>query len=601
MANYMNLDTLKFLLHNVHKTEEILGFKRYEDYDIDSINILLDSTKDWADKDLYPYFIEADTMPCKFVDGMVTSHPQVKKIMEYGGQNGYIGSTFSYENGGAQMPHVVHTAVDHILESANNHFPGYMGLTSGAAGLITTYASQELIDQYVPNMVAGKWGGTMCLTEPQAGSSLSDITSTATPTAEGYYKIKGQKIFISGGDHQACDNIIHLYLARIEGAAAGTKGISLFVVPKFREENGSYVSNDVTTAGDFQKMGQRGYSTVHLVTGEADDCRGWLVGEPHKGLKYMFQMMNGARISVGNTAISIATAAYYASLQYANERPQGRKLTSDGIKDVSQEQTLIINHPDVRRMLLLQKSIVEGGLSLVLHCAKLSDIAHNAVGEEADDAHDLMELLTPMVKTYPSEMGIVSVSNGLQVFGGYGFTMDFPLQQYYRDIRIAAIYEGTTGIQSMDLLGRKVIMKNGRALQLLMKEMNKTIAEANTYDELKPFAKKLSQSMVEAQELLGFLLPFAMKGEFERFLADASLFMEYFSTIVIAWQWLKIGTEAKQSLITGNKPYGDEFYESKILTLKFFFRYELPKTMGLKETILTSEALTILKEKELIS
>ncbi len=317
----------------------------------------------------------------------------------------------------------------YIMDAANNHLPGYPSLTQGSAELIVEFGAQNLKDLYVPNMLSGVWGGTMCLTEPQAGSSLSDITTKATPTDEGFYKISGQKIFISGGDNQFAENIVHLVLARIEGAPKGTKGISLFVVPKNRiKEDGTLEYNDVMTVADFQKMGQRGYCTTHLGFGDTEDCRGWLVGEEHKGLEQMFLMMNGARIAVGRGAAAIAMAAYRTSLQYANERPQGRKLSADGKKNPTEKQSLIIEHPDVRRMLLLQKSIVEGSLSLVMLASKYHDIVTTATSkEEKEKYHLLLEMIIPIVKTFPSEAGAESVDNGLQVLGGYGFCTDFSL------------------------------------------------------------------------------------------------------------------------------------------------------------------------------
>ncbi|MEL7021884.1 MAG: acyl-CoA dehydrogenase, partial [Bacteroidota bacterium] len=533
--------------------------------------MLLSSVKDIADKEFFPYFTAMDEQPVHYKDGKVIVHPQVGRIIKIAGENGWIGATFDYEKGGMQLPHILQNAANHILQAANNSAVGYLGLTSGAADLIGTFGSQELFDTYVPKMQAGEWAGTMALTEPQAGSSLSDITTTAYPQADGSYKIKGQKIFISGGDHEYAENFVHLTLARIEGAPKGTKGISLFVVPKHRPTAaGGLEYNDVFTAGDFQKMGQRGYATTHLVYGENDNCQGWLVGQPHNGLRYMFQMMNGARIDVGLTAASTATAAYYASLQYAKERPQGRKLTNDGKKNAKEEQTIIINHPDVRRMLLLQKAVSEGSLSLLLECSKYHDLSQALDGETAENCHDLLELLTPIAKTYPSEMGRISISNGLQVLGGYGFCMDFPLQQYYRDVRIMALYEGTTGIQSLDLLGRKMTMKNGKAVALLMQQVQETIATAMTHDELKPYAKQLAGKLEDTQKVFQHLLQFAMKGDYQTFLADATIFMEFASTIVMAWQWLKQATIAKQMLVTGSGKQGDEFYESKIHTMKFY-------------------------------
>lgn len=600
MAKYMSMEHLKFLLFDVHHFERLLDTDRYKDYDKASIEILLNSAKDFSDKELWPIFREMDEKPAHYKDGGVIVHPALGKIIKMAGENGYIGSSFSYEDGGMQMPATIHIASSHIMESANNHVPGYYGLTTGAAGLIVTFASQELKDKYVPKMLAGDWSGTMALTEPQAGSSLSDITTTAYPQPDGTYKIKGQKIFISGGDHQHSDNFVHLTLARIEGAPAGTRGISLFVVPKNRiKEDGSLEFNDVITAGDFQKMGQKGYCTTHLSYGESDDCIGEIVGNEHMGLKYMFQMMNGARIDVGLTAASTATAAFYASLQYAKERPQGRRLSNGGQKDLNKGQTLIINHPDVRRMLFLQQAIVEGSLSLLVECGILEDTLKTSPdGEEKTNAHLLIELLLPIAKTYPSEAGQRAINNGLQILGGYGFTEDFVLQQYYRDIRIMALYEGTTGIQSLDLLGRKMTMANGAAAQQLMGKIGESIAAASKYDELKKYAEALGDKMQLTQEVFAHLLQFAMSGNHERFLSDATIFMEFAGDLVIGWQWLKMATVAKEALITGNKTYDASFYEQKIHLMKFFFKYELPKMNTAAEILKSDEVLTIVNDNE---
>ncbi len=597
MAKYMCMDTLKFLLHEVHDINEIFKLEKYIDYDAEATDILLDSAKAWGDQDFYPYYREMDEKPVHYKDGKVHSHPILKKIFTTAGENGWLGHYFEYEYGGSQMPYILANAANHIIESANNHIPGYLGLTSGAAHLITNFGSDDLKQKFVPKMLSGHWGGTMALTEPQAGSSLSDIVTSATPIQDGMYKIKGQKIFISGGDHEGVDNFVHLTLARIEGAPSGTKGISLFVVPKYRPTDGGELQyNDVHAVADFQKLGQRGYSTVHLIYGEKDDCVGYLVGEAHQGLKYMFQMMNGARIDVGMSATSTATAAYYASLQYANERPQGRKILNSGKKDVTEGQTLIINHPDVRRMLLLQKAINEGSLSLLIECSKHADLAHCAEGERKHNHQLLLELLTPVAKTYPSEMGRVAVNNGLQILGGYGFCMDFPLQQYLRDMRIMSIYEGTTGIQSLDLLGRKIPLENGKALQLLTEDMKKTISEAKADPSLSSYADTLSSKMGEIQQALGYLMPYAMKGDFENYLADATIFMEMASTIIIGHQWLKMAVKASKHLNDNNKKYEKAFYESKMYTMKFFYKYEMPKTKAHLETLISSEKLTISDE-----
>lgn len=600
---YVDMDTVKFVLYDVHQMEDVLEKERYADHDKESLDLFLDSTKQFADKELFPYIKEMDEQPAYHKDGQVFVHPQVKTMMQQGGELGFISAPFDFEAGGMQIPMMMQTASAYVLDAANNHLPGYTGLTAGAAELIVHFASKELNEQFVPKMLSGEWGGTMCLTEPQAGSSLSDIVTKAIPTQESHYKISGQKIFISGGDHQYADNIVHLLLARIEGAPKGTKGISLFVVPKNRiNTDGSLSPNDVTTVADFQKMGQRGYCTTHLGFGDADDCHGYLVGEANKGLHYMFMMMNGARIAVGRGASAIASAAYHASLQYANERPQGRKLTADGTKNVNEKQALIIEHPDVRRMLLLQKAVVEGSMSLVMRAAKYYDLEITATSQEEKTKYNtLLEIIIPVVKTYPSEAGSYAVNNGLQILGGYGFCSDFILQQYYRDIRISAIYEGTTGIQSQDLLGRKMTMGNGEGLKLLANEIQITLEEASQYDALKPYVKIMGEKLQLTQKILGTLMPYAMQGDYERYLADATIFMEYFSLVLVGWTWLEIGVHAQQALLTNTGAYGEHFYASKMETLDYFFAYELPKTLGQAEILMNPSTVTIKKEKELIN
>ena len=603
MANkYVDLNTVKFFMNNVQELESVLSKQRFADHNLESVDMFIDSVKQFADRELFPYFKEMDENPAHYKDGSIHVHQQVGKMMKEGGEMGLIAAPFDYEDGGLQLPLLVHTAANYILDAANNHLPGYSGLTTGAAELIIEFASKELKEKYTPKMLTGEWGGTMCLTEPQAGSSLSDIVTKASPCDGGHYKISGQKIFISGGDHQYAENIVHLLLARIEGAPAGTKGISLFVVPKMRlDENGNLEPNDVTTVADFEKMGQKGYCTTHLGFGDEDNCHGYLVGEENKGLHYMFLMMNGARIAVGRAGSAIASGAYYASLEYANERPQGRKLSSDGKKDLKEKQSLIIEHPDVRRMLMLQKAMVEGSMNLIFKASKYFDLQHNSEDEEEKNKyHTLLEMIIPVVKTYPSEAGIYSINNGLQVLGGYGFCSDFILQQYYRDIRICTIYEGTTGIQSQDLLGRKMMLNNGEGAKLLMEEIKKTIDEASQNNDLKEWAASLDKKLEETQKILFHLIPFASKGDYEKFLADASIFMEFFSLVLVGWSWLEIGVVSKRALITGDKSFDASFFESKLDALEYFYAYELPKTTGLAEIMLHPSSVTIKTDKKII-
>lgn len=579
---------LNFLIHEVFRAEDLTQHAHFQDYSREAFDMVLDSATEISEKILLPAFVEADRRAPELANGGVQVHPAAGRFMKAVGDAGLIGAGFSAEHGGQQLPELVNAAAGFILGAGNNALVTFRGLTEGAAHLVLAFGSPELAEAYVPNMLAGKWTGTMCLTEPQAGSALSDITTSATPQPDGSYRIRGQKVFISAGEHDQTDNIVHLLLARIDGAPRGTKGISLFVVPKNRLDGSD---NDVTPTGLYHKMGQKATPAMHLTFGERGDCHGYLVGEAHKGLGYMFQMMNEARLGVGMCGAYVASAAYYASLRYAQERPQGRRLNN---KNPDEPPTLIVNHPDVRRMLLFQKAVVEGSLSLILEACRYFDLTRVTEGEEREGYEQLLDLLTPIAKTYPAEMGIRAVSEGMQVLGGYGYTEDFPLEQYYRDIRITSIYEGTTTIQSLDLLARKVIQKGGKGLQRLVAEITQTLDDARTFADLSPYADRLADEMTRLQTVTQHLLGILATGDAERACADATLYMEQFGLVTVGWQWLKQAVVAKRALV-GGAPEGDEtaFYEAKLHTMKFFFHYELPKTLGLATRLLDSEALTL--------
>jgi alkylation response protein AidB-like acyl-CoA dehydrogenase len=597
---YISMENLRFLLFEVHEIEKLISYPRYAHIGgKEELDSLLDAAKGIADKEMFPFFKEMDSKPVIHKDGRIHSHPQLKNIFKAVAGAGWFTATTELDDGGMQLPHSIFSAAHLIFEAANSSAQGYIGVSTGSLELISNFGDETLKKTYMPPMMEGKWQGTMALTEPQAGSSLSDISTSAEINDENCYNINGQKIFISAGEHEACENFIHLTLARIKGAPAGTKGISLFVVPKYLPaEDGSLQNNNLICAADFQKMGQRGYATTHLIFGEGGTTKGFLLGEANKGLSYMFQMMNAARIAVGQTAAAVASAAYYNALNYANERPQGRHIAD---KDLSKEQTLIINHADVRRMLMMQKSIVEGSLGLIVECLKWYDLEKVLEGAEKENAFLLLEILTPIVKTYPSEAGIVAVSNALQVFGGYGFTMDFDAQQYYREIRIMSIYEGTTGIQSLDLLGRKITMHSGKAWQLLTAEINKTILNAGGFENLQIYSIACQDALVKLQKVLQYLKSFAIKGEVELYMADANLFMEYCGLLTVAWQWLKQAIIAQQTLnkneITDKQR---DFYISKLETMKFYFKYELPKTEALTISIMHTDKVTLKKEREIL-
>ena len=591
--DYISLENLRFLLFDTHHLGELFSTPYYSEYNRESIDMMIDSAKDFADRELFPFFTEMDRQGVNLKNKKVEVHTQVAKILSELGASGWLGATNSFEQGGMQLPNMVAIAIEAIYTAANSSGIGYCMLTNGAARLIQSFGSDELKTKYATKLLQGEWQGTMALTEPQAGSSLSDITTKASRNEDGSFQITGQKIFISGGDYEGVENIVHLMLAKIEDAPTGAKGISLFVVPKKRLLSDGLVENDVSTAGLFHKMGQHGYVTTHLIMGEKDNCKGYLVGDENQGLRYMFQMMNKARIEVGLTGTAIASAAYYASLEYAQERTQGRLPSS---KNPLEEPVPIIKHADVRRMLLAQKAMVEGTMSLLIECSKLEDLIQTSESEEQHNYHLLLELLTPIVKAFPTEKGIESVSNGLQCLGGYGYCVDFPLEQLYRDIRITALYEGTTGIQSIDLLGRKMMMSEGKALRLLIAEISTTIDVGLKYDVLKDCCKSLYELLSEYQRTIEHLMKVAKTGKIDLFLSDANLLMELSGILVVGWQWLKQGITATEMLNSGETD--SIFMESKVHTMKYYFAYEIPKANALITKLVDDQALTLASDKE---
>jgi alkylation response protein AidB-like acyl-CoA dehydrogenase len=597
---------LDFTLFEVLNISELAQHDYFSAHDAETMRFTLDATEDIANKIMRPNFIASDRQQPELIDGQVKVHAGVHEFVKTYGEAGLIAAPFSNEWGGMQLPKTLASASEFILGSAHNSFVMYTDLTKGAANLIYSFGDDAQKTTYLPKMLSGEWLGTMCLTETQAGSSLSDVATMAYPQADGTYKIKGQKIFISAGDHDVTDNIIHLVLARIEGAPKGTKGISLFIVPKMRDDNSNIVkseiwnlkSNDVTSIGIYHKMGQKATPAMHLEFGSKDDCTGYLLGAPNRGLPQMFLMMNGARLGVGMGGINTASAAYYASLQYAQERPQGRRLNE---KNVLGEPTTIIHHPDVRRMLFLQKAIVEGGLSLILQCYKYLDLekVYKNEPEKAQAFNDLLELLTPVAKSYGAEMGYVAVNQGLQVLGGYGYTEDFELEQLVRDCRIMSLYEGTTGIQAQALLGRQAFGNKGRTLVAWYNEVGNDIHEAEHNKTLKPYWKKMIAEMRQLQKVTNHLFKVGNKGNMEILLADANLYMEAFGILNVAWQWLKHGIIAEKD-IAAKTAVGEDlvFYQSKIETMQFYFHYELPRVKGLFTRLMDKKILTIFDDKK---
>jgi len=590
---------LKFLLHEVFDVTSLTRHPYYGEYDRKMLDMVLEAAGELAQGLLWPHYQDMDRNPPELVEDGVKVHSSIRSLLKELGGGGWIAMTVPEELDGQQLPEIIADSCQFIFCAANYSGAAYSGLCDGAARLIENFASRELYDAFVPNMRSGRWQGTMALTEPDAGSSLSDITTTAEPTEEGYYRIQGQKIFITAGDHDAVENVVHLMLARIKGAPPGVKGISLFVVPKSRiSKKGRLVDNDLATSGIFHKMGYRGCPSVQLSMGDRNDCHGYLVGEAHNGLLYMFQMMNEARIGVGIGAAALATAAYYASLEYSFARKQGRKIED---KDPLNPPVPIIEHADVKRMLLFQRSVAEGALSLLLQCSRYVDMKKVGSDEEKKKYSLLLDLLTPVAKSYPSEAGILSISQGLQCLGGSGYCDDYPLEQYYRDARIHPIHEGTTGIHGMDLLGRKIPMKHGEAFRLFCGEIEAAIGKAKKMPELVSYGKQLSKSLEKLNEVTGHLAHIQKKQGIEHALADATLYLELFGIIAVAWQWLIQATVIVKALKGERSKAEENFYRGKFHTFRYFYGYELPRAKGLVKRLTHADGMTVEMKKEWFS
>lgn len=565
---------LRFQLFDVLDVAGLSQLVRYGDYDREAIETVLDTAERVAMEHFLPHAAALDANEPKFVDGRVEIDPRVGAALAVYRDAGFFGAGFDHEWGGAQMPETVRSAASFIFSMANIGTSGYPFLTVGAANLIDSFGSEEQKALYLKPMVEGRFFGTMCLSEPQAGSSLSDITTRAEPQPDGSYLISGRKMWISGGDQEISDNIVHMVLARIPGSPPGVKGISLFIVPKFlvTGEGGIGARNGVVLAGLNHKMGYRGTTNTLLNFGEGGPCRGFLLGEADRGLAYMFQMMNEARIGVGLGACALGAAGYSASLAYARERPQGRH--PDG-KDPTSGQVPIIEHADIRRLLLAQKAAVEGALALLLHCAMLVDLLR-AGEDDAERAENemLLDLLTPIAKSWPSEFCLEANKHAIQVLGGYGYTRDYPVERLYRDNRLNPIHEGTHGIQGMDLLGRKVVQSGGRGLQILGARMRADIEAARGDERLQAFADALSTHLCGLEATTATLVA-ALASDPRRALANATIYLDMAGHVVIAWMWLRQAQVASRMMAGGK---GDAaFLQGKLAACRYFFAYELPR------------------------
>ncbi|HUR88203.1 MAG TPA: acyl-CoA dehydrogenase [Ramlibacter sp.] len=579
--------TLDFLLYDWLHAEELTSRARFSDHSRETFGAVLDTCERVAREKYAPFNRLVDTEEPRF-DGEKVILPRAT----HDAWNAYVGTGLmsaaqDYGIGGMQLPYTIEAPANAIFTVSAASIGGGM-LTTGNANLLMAHGTDLQKQVFALNEFSGRWSGTMALSEPQAGSSLSDIVTRATPDGDDFesdplgprYRLKGNKMWISAAEHELTENIVHLVLAKIPGAdgklVAGTKGISLFVVPKkLVDAQGQLTGerNDVALAGLNHKLGWRGTPNTLLNFGEGKfpargkpGAIGYLVGRPGEGLRCMFHMMNEARIAIGMGATALGLAGYYASLDYAKQRPQGRPVGPEG-KDSSKPQVRIIEHADVKRMLLAQKAYCEGALALMLYCARLIDELHTGTPESVEESRVLLEVLTPIAKSWPSELCLEANSLAIQVHGGYGYTRDFPVEQYWRDQRLNMIHEGTHGIHANDLLGRKVVMEGGRGLQLVAQHINRTIERAMQRPDLAEYANALGKAL---QQVGSATKAAWATGDPKDALANAVPYMQAFGHTVIAWTWLDVALAMPEGST-------DAANIGRVAATRYFFHYELPK------------------------
>jgi len=578
---------VEFVVHEQLNVEKLCEHKMFAEYNRKSIDLILNEARNFAIKEMLPTQKEADEQGCKFENGKVTTPEGFKRVWELYKEGEWLAMTEDPEWGGQGMPYTVAMAANDYFQAANYSLMMYPGLTHGAALLVENFGTEKQKKLFLKNLFSGKWTGTMLLTEPEAGSDVGALTTSARKNPDGTYSITGNKIFISSGEHDLAENIIHPVLARIEGAPAGTKGISLFLVPKYRvNDDGSLGEfNDVVCTGIEEKMGIHGNSTCSLTLGGKGECIGTLLGQENKGMTAMFIMMNAARLNVGMEGMSCASASYLNAVNYARERIQGRNL----MKMMEKEAVgvPIIQHPDVRRMLMDMKVYVEGMRSLIYYTGNLFDRIKVAASEdEQAKLNSLIDILTPICKGYITDRSFLVCSTGVQVYGGYGFIKEYPQEQLMRDCRITMIYEGTNGIQAMDLLGRKLGMNKGKAFMDLMGEIQITLEQAKVLDAVKDEAARVESALAKLGETAMHIGASAMSPKVMNAFAFAHPFMEVFGDVVVAWMLLWRATVAAANLEKGAKKKDVVFYEGQIKSVEYFIHNVLPITMGRMETIL---------------
>lgn len=572
------LDDVRFLLNEVLHVEELSQLPGYEEATPDLLMSVLEEGGRLCEEVLQPLNQTGDAEGCRIEDGQVRTPKGFKEAYQEFVAGGWPAMTGDPEYGGQGLPHLARFIFDEFLCSANLSFSMYPELGHGAALALEKWGSEELKARFLPKMTDGTWAGTMCLTEAHAGTDLGIIRTRAVPNADGSYQITGQKIFISAGDHDLTENVCHLVLAKLPDAPAGTRGISMFLVPKYlrTEDGGVGAHNHVSCSSIEHKMGIKANATCVI---NFDDAEGYLVGEVNKGMRAMFTMMNGARLGVGMQGLGLAEVSYQNALAYAKDRVQGRALT--GAKNPAGEADPIVVHPDVRRMLLTMKAYVEGERALAYWVGKLIDVEEKSTdAEKKQEAADLVALMTPIIKAFLTDTGFEVTNLGLQCYGGHGYIREWGMEQFVRDARIAQIYEGTNGVQAMDLIGRKVPEGGGRMMRRWLKLVQEDLRGAAADRNVADLARPLGEAVRTLQETVAGVMQAAMKNPDEAG-AAASDFLRMMGTVATGWMWLRMARVAHERLAAGDSA----FYEAKVKTARFYMTKLLPQVQALAATI----------------
>lgn len=564
---------LSFLLYELLDCDELSSRPQYADHNREGFDAMLEVAEGIAENFFAPHFHSADANEPRFVNGSVETVPETRLAWTAFAEAGFLNAHWSMDEGGISLPEpILRAALAHFF-AANAATAGYPFLTIGAANLLRTYGSEDLKERYLSALGDGKSAGTMALTEPGQGSALGDISTTAVEQPDGSYRLFGQKMFISGGDQDLTENIVHMVLARVKGEQPGVGGISLFLVPKWLPgANGEPARrNDVALAGLLHKLGWRNTTSTVLSFGESDGAVGWLLGERNRGLAQMFQLMNEARIGVGLISASIAYRGFQEALSYARERPQGRLASN---KDPLSAQVKLIEHADVRRMLLAQKAYAEGSLALCLVASKWFEDQHSHPDAQTrETSAELLDLITPVVKSWPARYGCMANDMAIQVHGGSGYTREYPVEQLYRDQRLNPIHEGAEAIHALDILGRKVALKGGAGFRSFVAMMRYDAASAPK--ELQDYGSRLVEA-THKLEAVTALLRAAIDTDPDKGLANANLYLDVFGKVSVAWVWLRQAHVAFQAL-SGNASGDDAYYRGKIQAAAYFFDWELPQ------------------------